>query len=209
MCVAVRAKMQLVRYRESTTRKVLSGVLEADRPPSPSIRQRNLEIRCPRCDGMPTVRARRRAQDGHRAVRRHQGIDRARAGPRSRRSARDRRPRAQADDRRGASLRRLHRAIDRRRHLRAVRRAGRARGPSAARTVCGAADAGGAETLRGKIARDRESAARSARRCEHRRGCGAFDHDRRRTYRIHADRPHDQSRLADAGARADRLDRNQ
>ena len=36
-----------------------------------------------------------------------------------------------------ASLRRLRRAIDRRRHLRAVRRAGRARGPSAARAVCG------------------------------------------------------------------------
>ena len=48
------------------------------------------------------------------------------------------------------SLRRLCRAIDRRRHLRAVRRAGRARGPSAARALCRAADAGGAETLLGE-----------------------------------------------------------
>ena len=52
-----------------------------------------------------------------------------------------------------ASLRRLHRAIDRRRHLRAVRRAGRARGPSAARALRRAADAGGAEALLGQAAR--------------------------------------------------------
>ena len=37
----------------------------------------------------------------------------------------------------------------RRRHLRAVRRAGRARGPSAARAVCRAADAGRVATLFG------------------------------------------------------------
>ena len=37
------------------------------------------------------------------------------------------------------------------------------------------------ETLRGKIARGRQPADRSARRCEHGRGGGAFDHDRRRT----------------------------
>ena len=44
-------------------------------------------------------------------------------------------PALQADDGGGASLRRLRRAIDRRRHLRAVRRAGGARGPSAARAA--------------------------------------------------------------------------
>ena len=71
-------------------------------------------------------KSRRRAQDGHRAVRRHQGLDRADGGPRSRRGARDHRSGAEADDRCGPSLRRLRRAIDRRRHLRAVRRAGRA-----------------------------------------------------------------------------------
>ena len=48
---------------------------------------------------------------------------------------------------------RLRRAIDRRRHLRAVRRARRARGPSAARTACGAGDAGGAASLRRPSAR--------------------------------------------------------
>ena len=50
--------------------------------------------------------SRGRAQDGHGAVRRHQGIDGADGGPRSRGGARDRRSRTEADDRRGASLRR-------------------------------------------------------------------------------------------------------
>ncbi len=54
-----------------------------------------------------------------------------------------------------------------------------------------------------------QSAARNARRREHGRGRGAFDHDRRRTHRIHADRAHDQPRVADAGAGADRIDRGQ
>ena len=49
--------------------------------------------------------------------------------------------------------------IDRRWHLRAVRRAGGARGPSATRAVCGAPDAGGAETVLGTIARGWQSAA--------------------------------------------------
>ncbi len=71
------------------------------------------------------------------------------AGPRSRGSARNCRSGAEADDRRGASLRRLRRAIDRRRHLRALRRAGRARGPSATRAVRGSPDAGGSEALFG------------------------------------------------------------
>ena len=93
------------------------------------------------------ARTRGRAQDGHCAVRRHQGLDGADARSRSRRGARDRRPGAAADDGGGASLRRLRRAIDRRRHFRAVRRAGRPRGPSAARTSCGAGDAGGVASL--------------------------------------------------------------
>ena len=62
----------------------------------------------------------------HGAVRRHQGLDGADGGPRPGGGARDHRSGAEADDRRGPSLRRLHRAIHRRRHLRAVRRAGRA-----------------------------------------------------------------------------------
>jgi len=48
---------------------------------------------------------------------------------------------------------------------------------------------------------------RSARRSEHRRGSGAFDHDRCRSGRIHADRPYHQPGLADAGRGADRFDR--
>ena len=48
-----------------------------------------------------------------------------------------------------------------------------------------------------------------ARRRKHGRGGGPFDHDRRRTHRVHADRAHHQSGLADAGARADRLGRDQ
>ena len=89
-----------------------------------------------------------RAQDGHRAVRRHQGLDRVDARSRSRGGARDRRPGAAADDGGGASLRRLRCAIDRRRNLCAVRRACRARRPSAARAACGAGDAGGVAALR-------------------------------------------------------------
>src|ERR1035437_537438 len=48
---------------------------------------------------------------------RYQGLDGAYRGHRPGRGACDCRSRAQADDRRGPSLRRLHRAIDRRRHL--------------------------------------------------------------------------------------------
>ena len=100
--------------------------------------------------GLRDGKYRGRAQDGDGAVRRHQGLDRADGGPRSGGGARDHRSGAEADDRRGASLRRLRRADHRRRHLRAVRRAGRARGPSAARTLRRTADAGRAATLFGQ-----------------------------------------------------------
>ena len=53
------------------------------------------------------------------------------------------------------------------------------------------------------------TADRGARRGQHRRGGGALDRDRRRPGRVHADRAYDQSRLADAGAGADRVDRGQ
>ena len=52
------------------------------------------------------------------------------------------------------------------------------------------------------------TADRGAGRREHRRGGGALDRDRRRARRIHADRPFDQPGGADAGAGADRLDRD-
>ena len=154
------------------------------------------------------ARNRRRAQDGHRAVRRYQGIDGTRAGSRSRGSARDHRSRAQADDRRGAPLRRLHRAEHRRRHLRAVRRAGRARGPSAARTLRRYPHAGRNSPLCASASRRRPCADSDSRRCEHRRSRRALDYYRRRSRRVHANRPHHQSRLADADPRRPRRDRN-
>ncbi len=55
----------------------------------------------------------------------------------------------------------------RRRHLRALRRADRARGPSATRAVRRSPNAGGAEALFGPVARGRQPAARSARRREY------------------------------------------
>ena len=55
----------------------------------------------------------------------------------------------------------------------------------------------------------RQPADRGAHRGEHRRSRGAFDPDWRGAYRVHADRPHDQPGGADAGARADRFDRDQ
>ena len=61
----------------------------------------------------------------HRAFRRYQRFDRADGGYRSRRSAGADRPRAPPDDRGRAALRRLHRAIDRRRRLRGLWRARR------------------------------------------------------------------------------------
>ena len=162
---------------------------------------------CSKC-GVALAR-RRRAQDGHGAVRRHQGLDGADGGPRPGGGARDRRSGAQADDRRGASLRRLRRAIDRRRHLRAVRRAGRARGPSATRAVRRAADAGRDEALLGPAARPRQCHSPGAGGRQHRRGRGALDQDRRGAYRVHADRPFDQPRVADADSREPGLDRDQ
>ena len=98
-----------------------------------------------------------------------------------------------------ASLRRLCRAIDRRRHLRAVRRAGRARGPSAARALCRAADAGGAEALLGEGGRRGRQLPIEARV-----GVNTGEvvvrsiTDRRGTDRVHADRAYHQPRLADA-----------
>ena len=91
-----------------------------------------------------------------------------------------------------------------------VRRAGRARGPSAARAVCGAADAGGAEALFG------DDCATSGRLpIEARVGVNTGEVVVRSitTGEGHTEYTPightDQSRLADAGARADRLDRGQ
>ena len=53
------------------------------------------------------------------------------------------------------------------------------------------------------------NARRSARRREHRRSGSAIDHDGRGSGRIHADRAHDESRLADAGSGADWIHRGE
>ena len=53
------------------------------------------------------------------------------------------------------------------------------------------------------------AADRSSCRCEYRRSGRAIDLNRQRKHRIHSNRAHDQSRVADAGARSDRLDRDQ
>ncbi len=151
---------------------------------------------------------RRRAQDGHSAVRRHQGIDRAGARPRSRGGARDHRPCTKADDRRGAPLRRLRGAIDRRRHLRAVRRSGGTRRSSAARTVCRVAHAGRAAKIRLATARTGSRSDHGAGRCAHGRSCGAIDRYRRGTRRVHTDRTQHESRVTPADACGAGLDRD-
>ena len=56
--------------------------------------------------------------------------------------------------------------------------------------------------------RGRHADLQVAGRRQHRRSGGALDQDRRGAYRVHADRALDQSRVADAGARADRIDRD-
>ena len=70
-------------------------------------------------------------------------------------------------------------------------------------------DAGGVAPLFGEGGCRWRNANRSARRGEHGRGGGALDHDRRGTNGVHADRAYDQPRLADAGAGADRVHRDQ
>ena len=72
------------------------------------------------------------------------------AGPRPRGGARNHRSRAEVHDRSSPSLRRICRAVDWRWNLRAVRCAGRARGPSAARALCRPSHAGGDEPLLGE-----------------------------------------------------------
>ncbi len=147
-----------------------------------------------------------RAQDGDGVVRGHQGLDRVDGGPRPGGGARDHRSGTAHHDRGGASLRRLRRAIDRRRYVRAVRGASRARGSSAKGVVCGAAHAGRDLDLRRAAARRRPRADRDSCRHPHWRGRGAIDRDRR-AHRVYADRPYDQPRVAPAGNRTDRRDR--
>ncbi len=208
---ALARQVPAMRRCERARRKILRRMRRGARGTRAPPRQRNRGDHQIRVAEPPALRkSRGRAQDGHRAVRRHQGLDRAGAGPRSGGGARDRRSGAQADDRRGASLRRLRRAIDRRRHLRAVRRAGRARGPSAARAVRGAADAGGDAPIF-----ERRCAPTAAIRCKARVGVNTGEVVVRSIQTGGGQTEYtpightDQSGVADAGAGADRLDRGQ
>ena len=83
----------------------------------------------------------------------------------------------------------------------------RARGPSAARAVRGAADAGRAASLLNEARRRWRQSAAMPRGREHWRSRGALDRNWRRTYRVHSHRPYHQPRIADAGSRADWIDR--
>ena len=89
-------------------------------------------------------RPRGRAQAGHGAVRRPQGLDGAARRPRSRGGAHAPRPGARADDGGGPPLRGHGEPGDGRRHHGALRRAARPRGPRRARLLRRAAHAGDA-----------------------------------------------------------------
>ena len=98
--------------------------------------------------------------------------------------------------------------IDRRRHLRAVRRAARARGSSATRTLRRTQDAGGVAPLFGESGGRRRHSDPGPHRYQHRRSRGPLDSDRRGPCRVHADRAHDQPGIADADRGAGRFDRS-
>ena len=97
-------------------------------------------------------RARGRAQAGHRALRRPQGLDGAARRPRPRGGAQAPRPRARAHDGGRPPLRGHGEPGHGRRDHGAVRRAARPRGSRRARVLRRAPDAGVAEALRGRHA---------------------------------------------------------
>jgi predicted nucleic acid-binding Zn ribbon protein len=108
----------------------------------------------------------------------------------------------------GPSLRWLCSAIHRRWHFRAVRRAGGARGPYAARPLRSVAPARAAQAIFRHVARPGAFTFAGAGRTEHRRGGGPFDRDRRGSHRVCADWAFDQPGGADADAGAGRFDRD-
>ena len=93
-------------------------------------------------------RPRRRAQAGHRALRRPQGLDGAAGRPRSRGGPEAPRPGPRANDGGRPPLRRHREPGDGRRHHGAVRRAAGPRGPRGAGLLRRARDAGGRQALR-------------------------------------------------------------
>ena len=146
------------------------------------------------------VRPRRRAQAGHGALRRREGLDGAGRAARSGRVAPHPRPLLRDPHRGRAPLRGHGQPVHRRRHHGALRRADRARGSRAARLLRGAPPARRARALRHR------GEARARRRLldahGHQLGRGGGRQDRRRpAHGLHGAGPHRRARAAHGGAR--------
>ena len=168
--------------RERARGEVLHGVRrahDARRRFAPRRLPRRLHARPPRQQDPQRARAAdRRAQTGHRPLRRSQGLARAARRPRSRGRARAARHRARADDGGGAPLRGDRQPGDGRRHHGAVRSAPRPRGPRGARLLRGAAHAqGDGPRRRGRPPPARRRRA-DPRRAQLRRGRRPLDRQR-------------------------------
>ena len=120
----------------------------------------------------------RRAQAGHRALRRHAGLDGAARGPRSRGGGPYPRPGPRADDGGRAPLRGHREPGDGRRDHGAVRRAARPRGPRGAGRLRRPPDARAHRRLRRPHAARGGGAAADPRGHQLGRGDGALDRER-------------------------------
>ena len=135
-------------------------------------------------------RAGGRAQAGHGALRRPEGLDGAARRPRSRGGPQAPRPRPRADDGGRPPLRGHRQPGDGRRHHGALRRAARPRGSRRARLLRRAADAGVRQAVRRGGAPDRGRAAADPGRPELGRG-GRPLHRQRPPHGLHGRRPDD------------------
>ena len=137
------AEIQRVAVRDGRALAWAGGVPPAPtETPEPRARPPRLHPQAPRRQDPPVeVRPGGRAQAGHGALRRRQGLDGAGRAGRSRGVARDPRPLLPDPDRRGAPLRGHRQPVHRRRHHGALRRADRPRGPRPAGLLRGAASA--------------------------------------------------------------------
>ena len=152
-------------------------------------------------------RPRGRAQAGHRALRRPQGLDGAARRPRSRGGAQAPRPRARAHDGGRPPLRGHGEPGDGRRDHGALRRAARPRGSRRAGLLRGAPDAGEREAVRGGGAPLARGRGQDPRRAELRGGRRAR-HRQRSAHGLHGRRPDDAPGRADGAARRSRRDRD-
>ena len=157
----------------------------------------------PHLEGRPG----RRAQAGHRPLRRPQGLDGAARRPRSRGGAQDSRSRPRADDGGRAPLRGHRQPGDGRRDHGALRRAARPRGSRGAGVLRGAPDAGEREEVRGRGATLARGGGQDPRRAELRGGRRAR-HRQRSAHGLHGRRPDDAPGRADGADRRSRRDRD-